>query len=573
MKTGSFEDLLGNHIIFNRIYDYLSVSNIWRLKRVSRQFSTLSKLYLQYCVSLDFSDVAKGYPLFTTDDFLAVTRESRSLRALNLSNCAKWLCDKALVTVLTRNPRLTKLDLSRCDNGKLSGFSLVVLAYYCPKIEIIVLDGDSWVSSPAIEEIGQKCRRIRTLNINHCDSVNDKSLSILLENNLGIKELSIRYCRRINVKSMSRLEQCTELRSLDISRCIVHAPDSVRPTFVTGCKQLMHLDLTHTHLSSGALKQIGCSISELRSISLAGLLAIDDDSFTAIVENNRNLLCVNASLCQSIGEKSIIALSRSCRDLRELDISRCANVTSYAVEVLGENCRNLRKLNFEVCEWLRDEAIAKIAAHNTQVTHINLAYCSNLGYEGVAKLFSNNQLLNSVNIAGCVEVNGLAIKQLRMRKIRYLNIDNCAGISDLEFRQLFQKTSLVLEHLDVQRCSWLSSRTLAEIGMSCSMLKALTLSGCTEVNSRSLLTVLVRNRGLKYVDVRDCGQIENAAVCFIKQAFPRVTISGFSCDGMQNIDTASPSCSSSEKCTEGGFSKLRLFSNYKAIMKRCFMLL
>ena len=524
----SFCDLPKTDVIAEKIFIYLSVPEICQLRRVSRSFYQICSTYFQFCTKLNFSTLTIDYPNVSRPHLVRLLKRNKCLQELSLKGCEEWFCVAALANLLPKGVCLRTLDLSDCRMDESENLVLFVLAQCCPGIEELDLGGCSWLSAEAVMHIGTKCRSIRKLSLRSCDGVDDECMEVLLKNNLELTELNLRYCRKISQKTLNILQQCTGLRRLDFSRCCWVPDSQVCGALFGGFKQLVELNLTHTQLSGWAVEQIGQSVTSLEKIMLAGLSTVNDENFSIIVENNKQLVHVDLSLCRQIGEKGIVKLAKSCSKLRTLSLSGCIGVTNTAIKSIAQNCSNLREINLEECEWLTDDALIEIAKNNHQLRTLSFANSLEISDKGLVKLFDNNCYLESVNIANCCKVTASSIKQLALvcSKLTHLIISKCLGIKDREFCRLVENFQ-TLEFVDMEECSWVSSKTIATLGMKCRRLTSVNFSNCIEVNCRSLYTLLMNSARLRYVDASECSKITNSAGLVLSGLFPRVHLYGF----------------------------------------------
>ncbi len=136
VDQATFEDLPVEDVICRKIFICLPISEICKLKIVSKYFKTLSETFFQICHALDFS-LPGSNNRFNGEHFESITCYSECLRELNLRMCKKWLQNKILIPVLARNPMLKTIDISGCLD--VTNEAVKFLAVSCKTLETVKL--------------------------------------------------------------------------------------------------------------------------------------------------------------------------------------------------------------------------------------------------------------------------------------------------------------------------------------------------------------------------------------------------------------------------------------------------
>lgn len=261
-----------------------------------------------------------------------------------------------------------------------------------------------------------------------------------------IEELDLSNCRNLTDENIRVLENCTELKALDLSGC--EGVGSIRR----------------------ALRQ--CTKLQILNLSKCRQLSID------VLANCPELRILNLSHCELLG--SIRALAQ-CRQLQTLDLSFCRRLRD--IDALAQ-CTQLKTLNLFFCSELQNvDALAACQELRT----LNLSSCNKvLNIDALGRcpelqtlyLGGGRQSLDISALAQCK-----LLQTLSMWMCSVSNISALALCKELEVLHLCE--NYVLEDISA----------LA----SCPELKELDLRGCNKVSRESVIKLMKSNPGLKDV--------------------------------------------------------------------------
>ncbi len=216
-STVHFLDLPFEDVVCRKILIFLPVSDICKLKLVSKDMKHLSETYFQICRVIDLS-IPGVNSRFTGEHFEIITRESQCLRELNLRMCKKWVHNKYLIPVINRNQCLRKIDISGCLD--VTNEAITEIATSCNELEVLALKECRWLSSDALEMLGKECKSLKTLNLNGCWNISNQSLCTVLRNNQSLKNIDIGSCYGIEGDTVGIIaKNCIGIEYLNIKGC------------------------------------------------------------------------------------------------------------------------------------------------------------------------------------------------------------------------------------------------------------------------------------------------------------------------------------------------------------------
>ncbi|KAI9104739.1 hypothetical protein DFS34DRAFT_604301 [Phlyctochytrium arcticum] len=275
-----------------------------------------------------------------------------NLRRLDLSNCADWLQDDVVNT----------------------------LVKFCGKtLEDLSLANGYLVTDDAICTVARGCRRLQRLDVSHCVLVGDKGIAVLAEEgNKSMIHLIMTACNIGDVGVMFVGVFCTELRTLDLEDCFMLTQKSLT-VILAKCHKLEHIKLPCfvyprfglaedsanpnpvlqallKRPAVGNLKTLGLSMYSgeemnthlpqilrkfptISTLEISGSPSVSSIVAPALAHLSRLVLASTGQVDDDFAE----ALAEHCHELTYLDLSHC-KVTAVGVAPILMNCRKLQNL-------------------------------------------------------------------------------------------------------------------------------------------------------------------------------------------------------------------------------------
>ncbi|XP_070545127.1 F-box/LRR-repeat protein 15-like isoform X2 [Ptychodera flava] len=217
-KERSFVNLLDlpwDDILISHILPYLSLTQLFQLQRVSRDFHELIQEFLASQTVFDFSVVSSK---LTKEAFLMAVEHTNLLRELSLRNCKGWLKDDILIPVISRNQQLQKIDLGGCSG--LTSKIIQCIAANCQSLQSISLSECHWVQAPSIEMLALNCSQLEHVNLMSCWELDDETILTLIMTHPGLKYLSLAKIYGITDVVIDMLARsCSQLEFLSVQGC------------------------------------------------------------------------------------------------------------------------------------------------------------------------------------------------------------------------------------------------------------------------------------------------------------------------------------------------------------------
>eukprot|EP00475_Leptophrys_vorax_P019594 TRINITY_DN26852_c0_g1_i1.p1 TRINITY_DN26852_c0_g1~~TRINITY_DN26852_c0_g1_i1.p1 ORF type:complete len:913 (+),score=146.11 TRINITY_DN26852_c0_g1_i1:202-2739(+) len=341
--------------------------------------SQLELLSLVSCLSVSFHDL-------TT---------SQHLRTLALSSCTSSVTDQALKVVSENFPRLTSLNLHRCN--LITDKGLRFLAEGCHHLTLLDLSYCGAVSDNGIAHVASHCRLLESISLWFSRGSADKELeylsrgcpsltSINISNvpglsNYGVKQIAISspYIRHLNL-SRGPLDNSLDesiaillsnvplLEEIFLSDC-TSLTDSVIGDLVRKCKKLKTLHVYGCHgLTDMCLDLIAEYCQQLEVINIGNVVKFTDVGVMSMVSQCHHLREFYAPYCPGISELSMVAIAQNERFIEIIDISGSGKITDTGIEHLRRNCKILKTLCIKsTAEHISKDQISKLRQEGIEV--------------------------------------------------------------------------------------------------------------------------------------------------------------------------------------------------------------
>lgn len=264
-------------------------------------------------------------------------------------------------------PRIEYLNISWCNNVDTRGLRKVVEA--CPRLkDIRAGEVRGWDDTDFMQLLFEK-NSLERLILMNCDSLNDESLSVLIEG----KDSEIDYL-------------------------------TGRP--IVPPRSLKHLDLTRCRgITERSVATMINNVSNMEGLQLSKLPDITDDTITSLLPSMPKLTHLDLEELDSLSNAVLTTLASSpcSSSIRHLGISYCENLGDVGMIPVLKSCANLRSLdmdNTRISDLTLTEAASMVRARSLRTScsldrpTIGLrlvAYdCQNVTWTGVREVLSRN---------------------------------------------------------------------------------------------------------------------------------------------------------------------------------------
>ncbi|CAD0090329.1 unnamed protein product [Aureobasidium vineae] len=298
--------------------------------------------------------------------------QNQKLVDINLSGLA-GATNSAMKVIAENCPKLERLNVSWCNNVDTRGLRKVVEA--CPNLrDLRAGEVHGWDDVDFMQILFER-NSLERLVLMNCDSLNDESLTVLMEGQDSemdyltgrriaparkLKHLDLTRCRGISFRGLEKcVDRLPEMEGLQLNKC--HGiTDDVLTSMLNGMPKLTHLDLEElTELSNTVLQSLATApcAKGLRHITISYCENLGDVGMLPILKNCTNLESLDMDNTRvsdlSLAEAAAMVRARTARTTLpkqkpavglRLAAYDCQNVTWTGIrEVLSRNAEVVRK--------------------------------------------------------------------------------------------------------------------------------------------------------------------------------------------------------------------------------------
>ena len=328
-------------------------------------------------------------------------------------------------------------------------------------------------------------RTLRLLNCGHGftdlvgDMVTDKHAA-------GLEILELTGCYRLNEPALcSLLSACQErLQSLDLS-CNSRL-GILSLTCITNLSALESLKLDNaTPFTSEMLLPLsatGSALINLKYLSLAGLIDLNDAGFSPIIKrfgSQLRSLCVRG--CVQLTDESIILVREFCKVLDEIDIGGLVQISTAALlGLLIEGAVQLGDTIVEIPILGSDKVDLDEAESNTSHTTHADSFTGNTNSKSIGQLSK----VTMSGLPSSVTDDVIILLCQHSGSLCSLDVGGCSALTSRALSALLLHCSSSLVRLDVSFIRQYSEDSLGVLVDRCIDLKELSVWGCTQLTKR-----------------------------------------------------------------------------------------
>lgn len=239
----------------------------------------------------------------------------------------------------------------------------------------------------------------------------------------------------------------------------------------------------------------------IKDLNLRGCVQVEHyQRAEVIVKACRNL--VNATLegCRNFQRSTLHGLLRANHKLTNLNLTGLTAVTNMSCKIIAEACPQLQMLNVSWCTHMDARGIKAVVKGCSQLTDLRAREIRGFDNLEVAEVLFKTNRLERLILNGCADLNDRALKIMVQGEDP--EIDILTDIPVVPPRKW--------RHLDLSRCTRLTTDGVRALGHLTPDLEGLQLSGCTALTDGALEPVLATTPRLTHLELEDLTELTNA---------------------------------------------------------------
>ncbi|KAL8149732.1 EIN3-binding F-box protein 2-like isoform X1 [Apium graveolens] len=450
----------------------------------------------------------------------AIAHGCPSLRVLSLWN-VPFTGDEGLLKIAKECHLLEKLDLCECPS--VSDKGLIAVAENCPNLTAITIESCPKIGNESLKAIGRCCPNLQSITVKNCPLIGDQGVANLLSSASAVlskvkfqalsitdfslavighygkaitnlvlgglqgvsqkgfwalgsagglqclESLLIASCRGTTDVSLEAIGKgCPNLKQMSLKKCCF-VSDSGLVAFVkaSGSLKGLHLEECNRITQFGILGAISNCVSKLKSLALVKCMGIKDLVLeTPVLSRCESLHSLTIQNCLGFGSASLAVVGKLCPHLHHLDLSGLCTITDDGLLSLLESCEDgLVKVNLSNCLNLTDKVVASLARlHGETLEVLNLTGCRKLTDASLSSIGDNCSLLNDLDISKC-SISDAGVAALSggvQHNLQILSLSGCSNLSNKSMLSL-EKLGKTLVGLNIQQCNLISSSAIEQL--------------------------------------------------------------------------------------------------------------
>ncbi|KAJ8768068.1 hypothetical protein K2173_021008 [Erythroxylum novogranatense] len=442
----------------------------------------------------------------------AVARGCPSLRVLSLCD-VPLVGDEGLLELAKECHLLEKLDICNCPS--ISNKGLISIAENCPNLTSLTIESCPKIGNEGLQAVGKFCPNLQSISIKDCPLIGDSGLSSLVSSTSSV--LSKVKLQGLKITDFSLVVIGHYGKS--VANLVLHGLQHVseRGFWVMGNAQglqkLVSLTITSCQgMTDVSLEAVAKGCTSLKHICLRKCCFVSDNGLINFAKAVGSLESLQLEECNRISQLGVLSAISSCGErFKALSLVKCTGIRDVAQGTSAFSpCNSLRSLSIRNCPGFGNTTLAMVGKLCPQLQNVDLSGLCGITDSGLLPLLESCEAgLVKVNLGGCLGLTDevvVALVTLHGSTIECLNLDGCRRITDSSLAAI-AKSCLFLSDLDVSKCG-ITDFGIAVLSSAEQLnLQVLSLSGCSQVSSKSYSCLKKLGRTLVGLNLQNCSSI------------------------------------------------------------------
>jgi F-box and leucine-rich repeat protein 2/20 len=238
----------------------------------------------------------------------------------------------------------------------------------------------------------------------------------------------------------------------------------------------------------------------VKDLNLRGCVQVEHyKRAEVIVKACRNLINATLEGCRNFQKTTLHTLLRSNEKLANLNLTGLTAVTNRTCDIIAQSCPQLEMFNVSWCKHMDAGGIKSVLEGCAMLKDLRAGEITGFDSRGVAETMFKTNRLERLVLSGCGDLNDTTLRMMIHGPEPELDV--------LTDRPLVPPRKL--RHLDLSRCSHLTSHGVKALAHFVPDLEGLQLSGCTLLTDDSLEGILASTPRLTHLELEDLAELTN----------------------------------------------------------------
>lgn len=233
-------------------------------------------------------------------------------------------------------------------------------------------------------------------------------------------------------------DRCPDASSVRFISC--HEARITKPCFSAFAK-LKHFSVENCSQfdDEAMLLFASCCCDELKTLTVSGCTKLSAQAFIGVSFAAMELETLSISLCVGFNAMAMVQCIAMCPQLRQLRIDCCIALSdhqlAHAAKEVSFRGSELSQLTLRRCKHVHGPGLAALLQHMPQLRSVDIGSCANAGNSVVSAIARFCKHIQRLNVEWTqVNAKGLGTALPRMSNLHQLNVNGCAGVSDMLLR-------------------------------------------------------------------------------------------------------------------------------------------
>ncbi|KAK1835264.1 F-box/LRR-repeat protein 2 [Podospora conica] len=238
----------------------------------------------------------------------------------------------------------------------------------------------------------------------------------------------------------------------------------------------------------------------IKDLNLRGCVQVEQGKLAdTVVKACRNLINATLEGCRNFHRSSLHTLLKSNQQLANLNLTGLTAVTNVTCKIISQSCPHLETFNVSWCKHMDARGIKMVVEGCPRLSDLRAGEIKGFDNLDVAQAIFETNNLERLVLAGCAELNDAALKTM----VHGAN----PTIDILTDRPIVPPRKL--RHLDLSRCSQLTTLGVKALGYNVPDLEGLQLSMIMSLTDDALEPILKSTPKLTHLELEDVGNLTN----------------------------------------------------------------
>ncbi|CAL0302311.1 unnamed protein product [Lupinus luteus] len=459
-------------------------------------FSVLTEdLLIRVLNQINSGTDRKSLRLVCKDFLLVESTTRRNIQILRI---------EFLLSLLKKYSNIETLDLSLCpriDDGSVALLLNNELGSWTRGLKKLVLSRATGLAYTGLDHLVRAFPILEEIDVSHCWSYGDREAAAL-SNAARLRKLNLDKCLGVTDIGLAKIAVgCGRLESLSLKWCL-EISDLGIDLLCKKCLELKFLDVSYLKITSESLRSIA-SLSQLENFAMVGCSLVDDAGLRFLEKGCPLLKAIDVSRCDYVSSSGLISIINGHGGLQQIDAGYCFSELSAP---LVECLKNLKQLSILRMNGVRvsDFILLTIGTNCKSLVELGLSKCISVTNMGIMHLVSGCCSLKILDLTCCRFITDAAISTIAdsCPDLICLKLESCNMVTENCFRQL-SSNCLLVQELDLTDCSGINDIALKNLSR-CSGLGRLKLGLCINISDIGLAHIACNCPKITELDLYRC---------------------------------------------------------------------